>query len=137
MGLITLFEKSVQTAKNKDALAAKLITIKTHDGDSLVAFFEQFYPHETDRKQFLRKYFAIFYPLYPASLLSKIFGTSACALRKTASRLNVRKAEYWTPEEDDFLLKNYKLKTNKELREYFGRTKWAIISRHQILTSKK
>lgn len=137
MGLIKLFEKSVQTAKDKDALAAKLITIKTHDGESLVAFFERFYPDETDRKHFLKKYFSVVYPLYPAPLLSKIFGISASALRKTASRLNLRKAEYWTPEEDDFLLKNYKLKTNKELREYFGRTKWAIISRHQILTGKK
>lgn len=137
MGLIELFEKSRSKAKSKDELVAKLITVKTYDDESLLAFFDQYYPDEASRKEFLKKHFTKIYPLYRSPLLSTIFGMTSEALRKTASRKGIKKAEYWSEEEDEFLKKNYELKTNKELQEYLNRTKWAIISRYQILTGKR
>ncbi|MCL4639015.1 MAG: hypothetical protein M5Z89_08500 [Olivibacter sp.] len=137
MALIELFEKGTETAKDKDALAVKLITIKTYDEDTLLSFFNQFYPKMEDRKKFLKRYFSTIYPLYRSPLLAKVFGIKSDALRKMASRSNIRKAENWTPEEDEYLMKNYKDKPNKELQAELGRTKWAIISRYQLLTAKK
>ncbi|WP_028295410.1 hypothetical protein [Olivibacter sitiensis] len=137
MGLIELFEKGQQKAKDRDALAVKLITVNTYDDDTLVSFFDRFYPEAEVRKNFLKKYFSIIYPLYRSPLLAAIFGISSAALRKMASRHNVRKAENWTSEEDEFLKNNYKSMSNKELQAHLGRTKWAVISRYQILTGKK
>lgn len=137
MGLIELFEKGQVKAKDRDALAIKLVTVKTYDDETLSSFFDKFYPNEDERKNFLKKYFSIIYPLYRTPILASIFGVSSDSLRKTASRQKVQKAENWTPEEDGYLMANYKAKTNKELQGHFGRTKWAIISRYQILTGKK
>lgn len=137
MGLNELFEKSSENAKDKDALAVKLITVKTYDDETLLTFFERYYPEELNRKKILKKYFNIIYPLYRTPLLANIFNVSSDALRKKASRHNVQKAEYWTQEEDEYLKINYKSKTNKELQALLGRTKWAIISRYQLLTGKK
>ena len=117
MGLIELFEKSKDSAESRDVLTVKLITVRKYDDESLIAFFEQFYPDQTERKVFFKNNFESIYPIYHSPVLSTIFGMTTSAIRKIASRKNVKKAQYWTSGEDDFLLKNYKVKSNKELQK--------------------
>lgn len=137
MGLIELFEKGQEKAKDRDSYAAKLITVKAYDDDTLHSFFDRFYPRMEDRKKLLKIHFPVIYPIYRTPVLAAIFGMSADALRQKAARQNVQKAENWTSEEDEYLIRNYDTMSNRELQSHLGRTKWAIITRYRKLIGKK
>jgi Zn-dependent peptidase ImmA (M78 family) len=81
------------------------------------------------------------YPTMPTARLIKKYHVSEKAINVMASKLKLKKENYWwSPEDCQRLKENYNATGTgmQELLEMFpGKTKWAIINKYRELTNKR